>query len=112
MLLLNVLSGGGVASADGELGVAGPLMMGLTGSGSGAGIRTSTSGTRGGTCADAAAPPITQPAVNTMAKRRFMIVVPIGNSRSDILVMQPTQDGHGERLPDRLHGAGDRRVFL
>jgi putative ABC transport system substrate-binding protein len=38
--------------------------------------------------------------------------VPIGNSRSDILVMQPTQDGHGERLPDRLHGAGDRRVFL
>jgi hypothetical protein len=28
------------------------------------------------------------------------------------LVMQPTQDGHGERLTDGLHDAGDRRIFL
>ena len=39
-------------------------------------------------------------------------VVPVGKSRSDILVMQPTQDRHGERLTDGLHGAGDRRVLL
>ena len=32
-------------------------------------------------------------------------VVPVGKSRSDILVMQPTQDRHGERLTDGLHSA-------
>ena len=38
--------------------------------------------------------------------------VPVGNSRSDILVVQPTQNWHGQRLPDGLDGAGDRRVLL
>src|SRR5262245_23430467 len=74
MRSLNVLSSLGVASVGGRPCVPGPLKMGLTGSGCGAGIRTSTSGTRGGTCAKAPAPPITQPAVDSMAKIRFMIV--------------------------------------
>jgi hypothetical protein len=38
--------------------------------------------------------------------------VPVGNSHSDILVVQPAQDGHGQRLTDGLDGAGDRRVLL
>src|SRR5208337_5206448 len=39
-------------------------------------------------------------------------LVPVGNSHSDILVVQPAQDGHGQRLTDGLDGAGDRRVLL
>jgi hypothetical protein len=38
--------------------------------------------------------------------------VPVGNSRSDILVVQPAQNWHGQRLTDGLDGAGDRRVLL
>ena len=39
-------------------------------------------------------------------------VVPVGNLRSDIMVVQPAQDGHCQRLTDRLSGAGKRRVLL
>jgi hypothetical protein len=38
--------------------------------------------------------------------------VPVGNSRSDILVMQPAQNRHGQRLTDSLDGARDRRILL
>ena len=38
--------------------------------------------------------------------------VPVGNSRSDILVMQSAQNWHGQRLTDCLDGTGDRRVLL
>ena len=38
--------------------------------------------------------------------------VPVGNSRSDILVVQPTQDGHCKRLTDGVDSAGDWRVLL
>jgi hypothetical protein len=38
-------------------------------------------------------------------------VVPVGNSHSDISMVEPTQDGHGHRLTDGLNGARDRRVF-
>ena len=59
-----VLSGGAPCVAG--------SMTGPGGTGCGAGIRTSTSGTRG-TCANDAVPPIAQPAVKTMVKRCFMI---------------------------------------
>jgi hypothetical protein len=36
--------------------------------------------------------------------------VPVGNSHSYILMVQPAQDGHGQRLTDGLHSARDRRV--
>jgi len=36
----------------------------------------------------------------------------VGNSRSDILVVQPAQNWHRQRLTDGLDGAGDRRVLL
>jgi hypothetical protein len=39
-------------------------------------------------------------------------IVPVGNSRSDILVMQPAEHRHGERLTDGLDGARDRRILL
>jgi hypothetical protein len=39
-------------------------------------------------------------------------LVPVGNSRSDILVMQPAQDGYRQCLADGLDGAVDRRIFL
>ena len=39
-------------------------------------------------------------------------VVPVGNSRSDVLMVQPTQDRDGQRLTNGLDGAGDRRVLL
>jgi hypothetical protein len=45
-------------------------------------------------------------------RRAILTPVPVGNSRSDILVVQPTQDGDGQRLTDGLDGAGDRRVLL
>jgi len=38
--------------------------------------------------------------------------VPVGNSRSDILVVQPAQHRHGQRLTDALDGTGNRRVLL
>jgi len=38
--------------------------------------------------------------------------VPVGNSRSDILVMKAAQDGQGQRLADDLDGARDRRILL
>jgi transposase len=37
--------------------------------------------------------------------------VPVGNSCSDISVVEPTQDGHGHRLTDGLNGSWDRRVL-
>ena len=38
--------------------------------------------------------------------------VPVGNSRPDILVVQPTQYWYGQGLTDGLDSAGDRRVLL
>jgi hypothetical protein len=38
-------------------------------------------------------------------------LVPVGNSRSDILVMEAAQYGQGQRLTGGLDGARDRRVF-
>jgi hypothetical protein len=38
--------------------------------------------------------------------------VPVGNSRSDILVVQSAQNWHGQRLTDSLDGTRDRRVLL
>jgi len=43
---------------------------------------------------------------------RTMIVVLVGNLRSNILVMEPAQNRHGERLTNRLDGARDRCVLL
>jgi hypothetical protein len=40
------------------------------------------------------------------------VVVPVGNSRSDILVVQSAQNWHGQRLTDCLDGSRDRRVLL
>jgi hypothetical protein len=40
------------------------------------------------------------------------VFVPVGNSRSDMLVVQAAQNWHGQRLTDGLDGAGDRRVLL
>jgi hypothetical protein len=40
------------------------------------------------------------------------MAVPVGNSRSDILVVQSAQNRHGQRLSDSLDGTGDRRVLL
>jgi hypothetical protein len=37
--------------------------------------------------------------------------VPVGNSRSNILVVKPAQDRHGDRLTDGLDRAWDRRVL-
>ena len=34
------------------------------------------------------------------------MAVPVGNSRSEILAVQPTQNWHGQRLTDALDGAG------
>ena len=39
-----------------------------------------------------------------------ILPLPLGNLRPDILVLQPTQDGHCQRLTDGLDGAGDWRV--
>jgi hypothetical protein len=50
-------------------------------------------------------------AIVVEAKKIVDARVPTGNSRSDILVMQSTQNGHGERLTDCLHGARDRRIL-
>jgi hypothetical protein len=36
----------------------------------------------------------------------------VGNSRSDVLVVQLAQNWHRQRLTDGLDGAGDRRVLL
>ena len=36
-------------------------------------------------------------------------VVPVGNSRSDILAIQPTQEGYGEHLTDGLRSVGSER---
>ena len=38
--------------------------------------------------------------------------VPVGNSRSDILMVQPAQYWHGQRLTEGLDDTGDRRVLL
>src|SRR6266511_6470006 len=38
--------------------------------------------------------------------------VPVGNSRSDILVVQPAQNWHGQRLTDSLECARNWRVLL
>jgi hypothetical protein len=40
------------------------------------------------------------------------VAVLVGNSCSDILVVQAAQDGHGECLTDGLDGARNRRVLL
>ena len=42
----------------------------------------------------------------------FTGLVPVGNSHSYILMVQPAQDGHGQRLTDGLHSARDRRVLI
>ena len=42
----------------------------------------------------------------------FALPVPVGNSRSDILVVQPAQDRQSQRLTDSLDGARHRGVFL
>ena len=39
-------------------------------------------------------------------------LVPVGNSHSYILMVQPAQDGHGQGLTDGLHSARDRRVLI
>jgi hypothetical protein len=36
----------------------------------------------------------------------------VGNSRSDILVVQSAQNRHGQRLTDGLDGTGNGRVLL
>ena len=38
--------------------------------------------------------------------------MPVENSHSNILVVQPTQNWYGQRVADCLDGAGDWRVFL
>lgn len=38
--------------------------------------------------------------------------VSVGNSHSYILMVQPAQDGHSQRLTDGLHSARDRRVLI
>src|SRR5262245_15662220 len=43
---------------------------------------------------------------------RKLAPVLIGNSRSDILMVQSAQNWHGQRLTDGLDGARDRRVLL
>src|SRR5262245_46397670 len=43
---------------------------------------------------------------------RFFPGVPVGNSRSDILVVQPAQDRQSQRLTNSLDGARDRGVLL
>jgi hypothetical protein len=40
------------------------------------------------------------------------IIVPVGNSHSYMLVVQPAQNWHGQRATDGLDGAVDWRVFL
>jgi len=40
-----------------------------------------------------------------------MSPVPVGNSHSDILMMEAAQDGQGQRLADSLDGARDRRIL-
>ena len=47
-----------------------------------------------------------------VALEHQLAVVPVGNSRSDILMVQSAQNWHGQRLTDTLDGAGDRRVLL
>ena len=44
--------------------------------------------------------------------RDSLAAVPVGNSHSYILMVQPAQDGHGQRLTDGLHSARDRRVLI
>jgi hypothetical protein len=39
-------------------------------------------------------------------------IVPVGNSHSDILVLQSAQDRHGQHATDGLGGARDRRVLV
>jgi hypothetical protein len=39
-------------------------------------------------------------------------LVPVGNSRSNVLVVQPAQDRYSQRLADGLDGAWDRRILL
>src|SRR5262245_49780698 len=43
---------------------------------------------------------------------RHYPAVPVGNLRSNILVVESAQNRHGERLTNRLDGARDRRVLL
>ena len=50
--------------------------------------------------------------IELIALRHQVTVVPVGNSRSDILVVQAAQNWHGQRLTDGLDGAGDRCVLL
>jgi hypothetical protein len=38
--------------------------------------------------------------------------VPIGNLRSEILVVQSAQNWHGQRATDSLDGTRDRRVLV
>ena len=40
------------------------------------------------------------------------LIVPVGNLRSNILVVEPAQDRHGQGLTDGLDRARDRRVLL
>ena len=51
-----------------------------------------------------------EPAIWTVVGIRAVVVV--GNSCSDILVVQAAQNWHGQRLTDGLDGAGNRRVLL
>ena len=48
----------------------------------------------------------------TEGEKRRLGPVLVGNSCSDILVVQAAQDGHGECLTDGLDGARNRRVLL
>jgi hypothetical protein len=43
---------------------------------------------------------------------RIKDAVPVENSYTDILVVQPAQHRHGERLANGLDDAWDRRVLL
>src|SRR5260221_7641359 len=44
--------------------------------------------------------------------RWFPSVVPVGNLRPDILVMQSAQNWHRQRATDSLDSTGDRRVLV
>jgi hypothetical protein len=46
------------------------------------------------------------------SQQPVMPVVPVGNSHSYILVVQPAQNWHGQRATDSLDGAGDRCILV
>src|ERR1700687_782646 len=82
----------------------GPLMMGASaGAASGAGIRFCK------TCIRGAPKP---PRPNPLPKPAPCATVPVGNSHSYILVVQPAQNWHGHRATDGLDGAGDRCILV